>query len=286
MVAIDPYINETTRHAHVILPPTSQLEHSHYDLGLATLAVRNIAKYSPPVFARAADQRHDSEICLELWSRLVLPKLVGRALRPALRRLQPEAILELALRAGRYRLSLAKLRGAPHGLDLGPLEPRLPARLRTPDKRVALAPRLYLDDLPRLRARLASPAPELVLIGRRHLRSNNSWMHNSTRLVKGKPRCTLLIHPDDAAARGIADGDSVELASSSGRVRVPAEVSAEIMRGVVSLPHGWGHARPDTRLAVANATPGVSVNDVTSENLFDPLSGNAALSGLSVELKK
>jgi anaerobic selenocysteine-containing dehydrogenase len=283
-VAIDPYINETTRHAHVILPPTSQLEHSHYDLGLSTLAVRNIAKYSPPLFERTADTRHDSEICLELWSRLGLPKLVGRALRPALRRLQPEAILELALRAGRYRLSLRKLRESPHGLDLGPLEPRLPGRLRTKNRRVVLAPRVYLDDVPRLRARLAAPAPELVLIGRRHLRSNNSWMHNSTRLVKGKPRCTLLVHPDDAAARGIADGDTVELASASGRVRVPVEVTADIMRGVVSLPHGWGHARPGTRLGVANATPGASVNDVTSEDLYDPLSGNAALSGLAVTL--
>jgi anaerobic selenocysteine-containing dehydrogenase len=286
-VAIDPYLNETTRHAHVILPPTSALEHSHYDLGIATLAVRNVAKYSPPLFQRAADHRHDSEICLELWTRLGMPKLVGRALRPAVKRLQPEAILELALRAGHYGvgrggLSLGKLRASPHGVDLGPLEPRFPSRLRTKAKRIALAPRLYLDDLPRLRARLTAPPAELTLIGRRHLRSNNSWCHNSTRLVKGPPRCTLLIHPTDAAARGIADGDTVELASKTGRVRVPAEVSDEIMAGVVSLPHGWGHARPGTQLSVANANPGASVNDVTSEDLYDPVSGNAALSGLDV----
>jgi anaerobic selenocysteine-containing dehydrogenase len=286
-VAIDPYLNETTRHAHVILPPTSALEHSHYDLGIATLAVRNVAKYSPPLFQRAADHRHDSEICLELWTRLGMPKLVGRALRPAVKRLRPEAILELALRAGHYGvgrggLSLAKLRASPHGVDLGPLEPRFPSRLRTKAKRIALAPRLYLDDLPRLRARLTAPPAELTLIGRRHLRSNNSWCHNTTRLVKGPPRCTLLIHPTDAAARGIADGDTVELASKTGRVRVPAEVSDEIMAGVVSLPHGWGHARPGTQLSVANANPGASVNDVTSEDLYDPVSGNAALSGLDV----
>jgi anaerobic selenocysteine-containing dehydrogenase len=286
-VAIDPYLNETTRHAHVILPPTSALEHSHYDLGIATLSVRNVAKYSPPLFQRAADHRHDSEICLELWTRLGMPKLVGRALRPAVKRLQPEAILELALRAGHYGvgrggLSLGKLRASPHGVDLGPLEPRFPSRLRTKAKRIALAPRLYLDDLPRLRARLTAPPAELTLIGRRHLRSNNSWCHNSTRLVKGPPRCTLLIHPTDAAARGIADGDTVELASKTGRVRVLAEVSDEIMAGVVSLPHGWGHARPGTQLSVANANPGASVNDVTSEDLYDPVSGNAALSGLDV----
>jgi anaerobic selenocysteine-containing dehydrogenase len=292
MVAIDPYMNETTRHAHVILPPTSSLEHSHYDLGLSTLAVRNIAKYSPPVFPRAADQRDDAEICIELWTRLGLPggrlgKLAGRALRPALLKVGPEGILELALRAGKYKLSLGKLRASPHGLDLGPLQRRLPERLRTANRRIALAPRLYLDDLPRLRARLAAWSAagadgELVLIGRRHLRSNNSWCHNSTRLVKGKPRCTLLIHPDDAASRGITDGDTVELASKSGRVRVPAEVSDEIMRGVVSLPHGWGHDRSGTRLGVASVTPGASVNDVTSEDRFDALSGNAALSGLGV----
>ena len=289
MVAIDPYLNETTRHAHVILPPTSALEHSHYDIGISTLAVRNVAKYSPPLFPRAADQRHDSEICLELWSRLGLPKLVGRALRPAVRKLEPEAILELALRAGHYGLrrgaaglSLGKLRASPHGLDLGPLEPRFPARLRTSGKRIALAPRLYLDDLPRLRARLTAQAHGLTLIGRRHLRSNNSWCHNTTRLVKGPPRCTLLIHPADAASRGIESGDTVELASKAGRVRVPAEVSDEIMAGVVSLPHGWGHDREGARLSVASATPGASVNDVTSEDLYDPLSGNAALSGLAV----
>jgi len=292
MVAIDPYINETTRHAHVILPPTSALEHSHYDLGLATLAVRNVAKYSPPVFPRAADQRHDAEICLELWSRLGMPTLVGRALRPALRRLQPEAIIDLALRAGRYGirskgLSLAKLRAAPHGVDLGPLQPRLPDRLRTKNRHIALAPQLYLDDLPRLRARLAAATTtELVLIGRRHLRSNNSWCHNSARLVKGKPRCTLLIHPADAAQRGIADGDPVELVSKAGRVRVPAEVSDEIMPGVVSLPHGWGHDRAGARLGIASATPGASVNDVTSEDLYDALSGNAALSGLAVAVTR
>jgi anaerobic selenocysteine-containing dehydrogenase len=238
------------------------------------------------VFERAADQRHDGEICLELWSRLGMPKLVGRALRPALRKLAPEAVLELGLRTGRYKLSLAKLRAAPHGMDLGPLQRRLPERLRTKAKRIALAPRIYLDDLPRLRARLAIAPSELVLIGRRHLRSNNSWCHNSARLVKGKPRCTLLINPADAVARGITDGDTVELSSKSGSVRVPAEVSDEIMAGVVSLPHGWGHDRVGTRLGVASAVPGASANDVTSEELYDPLSGNAALSGLAVAVTR
>lgn len=302
-VAIDMYMNETSRHAHVILPPTSALEHSHYDIGLATVSVRNIAKYSPALFERGPDQRHDWEIAAELWTRLGMPmglfgKLAGRALRPALLRLGPEAILEVALRTGPHGmrrgakgLTLARLRAQPHGVDLGALESRLPGRLRSTGKRVSLAPRIYLDDLPRLRSRLAvwsseAAAGELVLIGRRQLRSNNSWCHNSARLVKGKPRCTLLLNPADAAARGIADGDTVELSSKSGRVRVPAEVSGEIMAGVVSLPHGWGHNKEGTRLSVASATPGESVNDVTSEEFYDVLSGNAALSGLTVAVTR
>jgi anaerobic selenocysteine-containing dehydrogenase len=294
MVAIDPYVNETTRHAHVILPPTSPLERSHYDVALGTYAVRNVAKYAPPVFARGADQRDDWEICLELWTRLAMPRPIGRALRPVLRRIGPEGILDAALRLGphglrkgRGGLTLATLRAAPHGLDLGPLEPRLPRRLRTPGRRIDVAPRLFLGDLPRLRAWAgAARGSGLVLIGRRHLRSNNSWCHNSARLVKGKPRCTLLIHPDDAAARGLADGDAAVLASASGRVQVPIEISDEIMVGVVSLPHGWGHDKDGVRLGVARSVPGVSVNDVTSDDFVDALSGTAALSGLAVEVSR
>jgi anaerobic selenocysteine-containing dehydrogenase len=214
-------------------------------------------------------------------------------------RLGPEPLLDGALRIGPYGrkakggLSLAALRAQPHGVDLGPLESRMPARLGTKDKRVKLAPAEYLGDLPRLAARFASmravatgPDAPLVLIGRRQLRSNNSWMHNSQRLVKGKPRCTLLVHPDDAAARGIVDGDTVAIRSRAGEIRVPAELTDEIMRGVISLPHGWGHDRDGTRLSVASATPGVSVNDVTDDAFVDTFSGNGALNGVSVTLDK
>jgi anaerobic selenocysteine-containing dehydrogenase len=238
------------------------------------------------LFARGPDQRDDWEICLELWSRLCVPRPLGRALRPILRRVGPEGILEAALRLGPHRLSLRRLRAAPHGLDLGPLESRFPGRLRTPGKRIDVAPRRLVADLPRLRTMMRAAPAELVLIGRRQLRSNNSWCHNSARLVKGKPRCTLLMHPRDAAARGITSGETVELASKTGGVRVPVEVSDEIMAGVVSLPHGWGHDRPGTRLGVARSVPGVSVNDVTSEDHFDALSGTAALSGLAVEVRR
>ena len=305
MVSVDPYINETTRFAHVILPPTSQLEHSHYDLALASFSVRNIAKYAPPVFERGPDQRHDWEIYAELAARWYMPggplgALAARAAKKALLALSPEAILELGLRAGPHGLkrgkdglSLAKLRAAPHGLDLGALEPRLPGRLNTRDKRVKLVPATYVADLPRLDRRLGdwtaranAPGGGLVLVGRRHLRSNNSWLHNSERLVKGKPRCTLLVNPRDAAARGIADGDPVRLASRAGAVVVPAEVSDEMMPGVVSLPHGWGHGRPGTRTQVANAHAGVSANDITDTGFVDLLSGTAALTGIEVTVER
>ncbi|WP_158879929.1 molybdopterin oxidoreductase family protein [Amycolatopsis anabasis] len=285
MVSIDPYLNETTRHADVILPPTVHLERSHYELALANFSVRNTAKYSPAIFPRAPDQRHDWEICLELATRVLGG---GSAVRALARRLGPEALLELGLRAGphglrklRGSLSLARLKKQPHGVDLGPLERRLPGRA----KKIDLAPRLYLDDLPRLRARLErQPADELLLIGRRQLRSNNSWMHNSPRLVKGKPRCTLLIHPEDAARRGLADGDTTTLSSRAGEIEVPVEVTDSIMPGVVSLPHGWGHHRPGVRLRVASEHAGVSVNDVTDEHFIDELTGTSAVSGLPVRV--
>jgi anaerobic selenocysteine-containing dehydrogenase len=288
---MDMYLNETTRHADVILPGTSPLERAHYDVALTSFSVRNVAKYSPALFERAPDQRHDWEISVELWSRLCINKLAGRAARAALLRLGPEAVLEAALRVGphglrkgREGISVGKLRQQPHGVDLGALEPRLPDVLATDDRKVQLVPSLFASDVPRIKARLSRRSDGLVLIGRRHLRSNNSWCHNSQRLVKGKPRCTLLIHPSDAAARGITDGDLVTLASKAGSIRVPAEVSDEIMAGVVSLPHGWGHDKDGTRLGVASATPGASANDVTSEDFYDSLSGIAALSGLTVEV--
>ncbi|WP_216212633.1 molybdopterin oxidoreductase family protein [Amycolatopsis aidingensis] len=290
MVAIDFYLNETTRHADVILPPTAHLERSHYELALAALSVRNVAKYAPPIFRRGRDQRHDWEICLELASRILgggkLLRLLGRG--------GPEAMLALGLRAGPYGLrrglgglSLRKLRGWPHGVDLGPLRRMLPGRLPGKGGRIDLAPRTYLDDLPRLRERLAAArqTDELVLIGRRQLRSNNSWMHNSRRLVKGKPRCTLLVHPEDARSRGLAEGDLATLSSAVGEITVPVELTDSVMRGVVSLPHGWGHGREGTRLRVAAEHAGVSVNDVTDDAFVDGLTGTAAFSGVRVRLR-
>jgi anaerobic selenocysteine-containing dehydrogenase len=289
MVSIDQYINETTRLAHVILPPTSPLERSHYDVALNAFAVRNVARYSPPLFERSPDTRHDWEICLALWTRLGAPRRFGfasRWLEKGLHKLGPEAILDAGLRMGPHRLSMAKLRAATHGLDLGPLEPRLPARLGHGDRKLHLAPSEYLADLARLEQRFAVPANGgLVLIGRRHLRSNNSWMHNSERLVKGPARCTLLIHPDDAREHGITDGGRARISTKVGAIELPVEVTDEMMRGVVSVPHGWGHKRSGTQLRVAENHAGESVNDIIDPSIIDELSGTSALTGQRVEVR-
>jgi len=288
MVSIDPYLNETTRFAHVVLPPATPLERSHYDAALFALSVRNVAKYSPPVFERPATSRHDWEICVALWMRMRAPRLVRGIAERALGKLGPEALLDAALRVGpwgirrgRAGLTLDKLRAAPHGIDLGPLTSRLPERLKSGV--VELAPKLYLADLQRLAARFDRPAHGLVLIGRRHLRSNNSWMHNSERLVKGPARCTLMIHPSDASARNLVDGGSATVATKRGFISLPVEITDSLMPGVVSVPHGWGHNR-NGRLRVANANPGVSVNDILDPALTDELSGTSALTGQPVEV--
>jgi anaerobic selenocysteine-containing dehydrogenase len=171
-----------------------------------------------------------------------------------------------------------------HGVDLGPLAPNLLRRLATADRRLQLAPAMYLRDLARAAAVLREPVPELVLIGRRHVRSNNSWLHNSQRLVKGKARCTLLMHPDDAARRGVQDGATVRLHSRVGEVQVPAELTTDVMPGVVSLPHGWGHDRDGIRLSVASRHAGVSLNDLVDDQRIDALTGTAVLNGTPVEV--
>jgi anaerobic selenocysteine-containing dehydrogenase len=305
MAAIDFYLNETTRHADVVLPPTSPLEHDHYDLVFNLLAVRNAAKYSPAVFEAPAGAKHDWEIYLELQTRMEsnsgLSVLKARGRRILAKWLGPAGVVDKHLRRGPYgtrrrfsshnRLSLSKLRDVHrHGVDLGPLQPRLPERLMTPDKRIALAPEVFLDDLERAREELETlnerpNGDELLLVGRRHLRSNNSWMHNYHRLVKGRDRCTLMIHPADASVRGLSSGQRARVASRVGEIELPVEVTDQIMRGVVSIPHGWGHDRPGTRLEIASRHSGASINDLTEESRVDPLSGNAAFSALPVEVE-
>jgi len=283
MISVDIYLNETTRHAHYILPPTFGVEHSHYDLAFHVFQVRNTAKYSEALFEREKGARHDWEIFMELASRLEAPTL-SKIARPLLRKVGPDAALDIALRTGPHRLSLKQLKKNPHGIDLGALEPCLPERLYTANKRIALVPEIYVKDIERLEKRLATPAQPLTLIGRRELRSNNSWMHNSDRLVKGKDRCTLLMHPDDAKKRGLDQRAEVRIASRAGELTVKLEITADMMPGVVSLPHGWGHHRPGTRMRIAEAHAGASVNDLTDELVLDELTGTVNFSGVPVSV--
>jgi anaerobic selenocysteine-containing dehydrogenase len=304
MVSIDLFINETTRHANIILPPTSSLEHENYDLALHLLAIRNTTKFSPALFTPTEDTRHDWEIFLELQTRMEAQNLFGSLIMPIKRRLirrllGPERMLDLGLRFGPYGnkfnpfsagLTLRKVKEAPHGIDLGALNPCLPARLRTPNKRIKLAPEILVKDLTRVKEKFftqpsTNPTYDLLLIGRRQLRSNNSWLHNSHRMVKGRPQCTLLMHPNDAVQRQIKSGDNVQIRSRVGSIVIPVEVSEDIMLGVVSIPHGWGHDRPGVQLEVAKHHAGVSINDLTDELAIDALCGTAAFNGTQVAVE-
>ena len=322
MVSIDLYRNETSRRADVILPATPPLQRSHYDLAFAGLSLRNVANYSPAIFpnevgmdeweilsklaAIVAGQGPDIDAAViddfaftgylqHMVDDTLSPihdRDVGEILTMIGNRRGPERFLDLLLRAGPYGdrfgevsdgLTLAKLEAAPHGIDFGALQPRLPAALCTPTGTVDLAPRQILDDLPNLEATMdAESNGGYLLVGRRQLRSNNSWMHNIDVLVKGRDRCTLLIHPDDAADLEIDDGQLAEVASATGKVIALAEVTEDIMRGVVSLPHGWGHDREGMATSVAASKPGVNSNILSNENDLDPLSGNATLNAIPV----
>ncbi|NUR08860.1 MAG: molybdopterin-dependent oxidoreductase [Nocardioidaceae bacterium] len=282
LAAVDIYVNETTRHADVILPPTSALERDHYDLVFHALAVRNTARFTPALFDKPDGAMHDweifREIVLRTQRRLRTKRPLRRRLVQAARmRLSPTRVVDLLLRTSSPRLSVARLRKGP--VDLGPLQPCLPDRLMTEDKRVRVAPAEVLADLSRLES---ARAPQgLVLVGRRHQRDNNSWMHNTTRLTKGRPRHRLLMHPHDLAAHEIADGSVVQVKSAVGAVAVEVQASEDMMPGVVSLPHGYGHARDGVRMRNAVDLPGASVNDLTDPSVLD-VSGNAVLSGVPV----
>ena len=278
MVAIDIYINETTRHADLILPPASPLTQHHYDLVFNALAVRRVARLNTPLHERGADERGDWEIVNGLGA-----AYAAAAGKPWRDLPPPRAHIAAGLARGTSGLTIDDLEAAPHGLDLGPLEPSLLRRLQTENGRIQCAPPLLVAELARL-VDEPSPPSSLRLIGRRHVRSNNSWMHNAPRLVKGKPRHQLLMHPDDLRARGLADGASVEVTSRIGRIRTDVQADDSLMPGVVCLPHGFGHGRAGTRLARANAVAGASYNDLSDPSLLDVASGNAALNGLPVEV--
>ena len=315
MVSVDIYLNETTRHADVILPGLSPLEESHYDVAFPQLAYRNAVRYSAPVFeatrpaewqillrllaiaqGRGANfdvRALDDELCTADVQRVAGPAAehVMRALGDAC---GPERLLDLALRGGPYGdrfgmapdgLTLARVKAAPAGIDLGALAPRIPELLRTASGTIELAPPMLLDDLGRVRADLERPVPDLVLVGRRQLRSNNSWMHNLPMLAKGPVRCVALVNPIDATRLGLRDGGRAQIANGGRAIEVVVEVTDEMGPGVVSLPHGWGHDQPGTRMRVAAERPGANINAILDETQRDPLSGNAVLSGVAITMQ-
>jgi anaerobic selenocysteine-containing dehydrogenase len=291
MVSIDYYLNETSKHANIILPPVSPLERDHYDVTFHGLAVHNTAKYSPALFKVPEGQKQDWQITLELAKRL--DKEASDATkenRAMINKLGPKFLLDLGLKHSSYEgLSLKFLQENPHGIDLGPLKSMLPQGIKHEDKKIHLHMDFYRADLERVAQKFDLDAPsineDIVLIGRRHVRSNNSWLHNSQRLVKGKSRCTLMLHPELALQQGIKDGDLVKVTSRISSIEIEAEVTDELMPGVISIPHGWGHNRKGTRQDIAQKHAGVSVNDLTDESLIDTLSGNAAVNGVPVVLE-
>jgi anaerobic selenocysteine-containing dehydrogenase len=314
MISVDLWLNETTRHANVILPGLSPLEQPHHDDLILQFAIHSIANYSAPVFD-PGDRPHEWEILIRLtglctgtpaedvdvsaiddgyFDYLAFTRgFDGAEIRKLYSAGGPERMLDLTLRTGpfgdRYGespggLTLDMLKANPNGIDFGPMVPQLPDVLGTPDRKIRLAPQYLLEDLPRLAARMKRPAESLVLVSRRHLRSNNTWLHNVPALMKGKDRCTLLIHPDDAARCGIADTDVVTVKSAAGEITVPVEVTDAIKPGVVSMPHGWGHGKAGTRMSVANRSPGANTNVLSPPEFIDDPSGNGVLNGIPVTI--
>ncbi len=323
LVAVDFYLNETTRHADFILPTPSAAEHEHYDVGLYCLAVRNVAKWSEAVRPAPDGSPHTWEVLANLGARLmglrdvpvadvdalVLQQYAAAAVERNQRwqdltadeivaklegGIGPERVVEMLLRVGPYGdgfgrnpdgLTLERLKAQPHGIDLGPLEPRLDQVLNTESGKIELAPQLMLDDVERLASRARAGGNGLLLIGRRDLRSTNSFTHNLPALVKGPDRCTLHIHPSDADRLRIEPGSRARVSSRVGTVEAPVEITTDLMPGVVSLPHGWGHDADGTRLRTASEHAGVNTNLLTDDQLYDTASGTAVLFGTPVEIE-
>ncbi|TAF82672.1 MAG: molybdopterin oxidoreductase family protein [Runella slithyformis] len=285
MVSIDIYLNETTRHAHLILPPATGLEVAHYDLTFNALAIRNVTRFSEPLFQKAENAKYDWEILQELTARLSQNYDPNSAIVPQ----DPHQKVAMAVSAGPYKMDWEQLRQQQHGIDLGPLRPCLPQRLLTNNKKICLSPQQLSSDMPRIqnliKATHADSQFNLLLINRRHLRDNNSWMHNSERLIKGRNRFTLLMHPDDAIARNINIDERVRVRSRVGELNVFVELSEKVMRGVVSLPHGYGHNRAGIKLRIAQAHAGESANDLTDDSVLDELTGNAVFGGVPVTVE-
>jgi anaerobic selenocysteine-containing dehydrogenase len=317
MVSIDIYLNETTRHADLILPGSSPLEDLHYDIVFQQFSHRNHARYSDPILPRVNGNPPEWQILLRLAAiaqgrgaqididafdtelfaadlRRSVPAQADALLGALAHLTGPERQIEFSIRTGPYGdmfgqkpdgINLGKIKAVPGGIDLGPMQARIPESLRTPSGKIELAPPMLIDDLKRPAAALKEAAPQLVIVGRRHVRSGNSWMHNLPTLAKGPYRCTALVHPSDVQRLGLHDGGMAHVASGARSIEVRVETSEEMMPGVVSLPHGWGHDLSGIRMAVAAERPGVNLNVLLDDALRDPLSGNAVLSGIAIEMR-
>ncbi|HUM00530.1 MAG TPA: molybdopterin dinucleotide binding domain-containing protein, partial [Mycobacterium sp.] len=326
-VAVDFYINETTCHAHIILPTPSAAEQANYEIGLYLLSVRNVAKWSWPAVPAPSGTPETWQVLSNISARLMgLAGMPEQAIDDFILRkfaegavdeqcpwagltvdevvekvdggIGPERITDMLLRVGPYGdgfgrrpdgLTLAKLQAAAHGIDLGPLQPRLREVINTVSGVIELAPATMINDVPRLRAHMAAragtPGNGMVLIGRRDLRCSNSFMHNLPALMKGRDRCTLQISRQDAGRMDLTDGSPARITSRVGSLVAPVEVTDDLLPGVVSLPHGWGHDVADARLSVAKAHAGVNTNVLTDNQAYDVASGTAVLSGTPVSVE-
>ncbi|MGI1677284.1 MAG: molybdopterin-dependent oxidoreductase [Cellvibrionaceae bacterium] len=304
MVSVDFYLNETSRHADIILPPTGPFEHEQYDIVFNLLAVRNVAKFSEPLFEATENTRSDWDIVQGITQEILELRDSAKAEKMKASNSSAEQILDYGLRTGPYGegftefrkdetikheegMTLDVLKQYPHGIDLGPLQSNFPAYLYTEDKKIHVMPELLVNDLQRLmgETQTRKNANSLMLISRRDLRTNNSWMHNSQRLVKGKGRCALFVNPQDATRLGLSDKGNAIISSRVGELQVEVKVTDDVMPGVVCLPHGWGHHREGMRLSVAESNPGVSINDIIDDQAVDNMSGNAVLNGIPVEVR-
>ena len=282
MVSFDMYVTATSRHADYILPPCGPMEKDHYPFFFGPLAIRNYASYSPAIFDMPEGEKADWEIIAELAREILATD--GQDV-PNIR--EPRDVLDEMLRNSPAGLTLAEVEAAPNGIDLGPLRPCMAERLRTEDKKINAAHPDFLAELKRFAVSLDNEQPDVLrLIGRRHVRQNNSWLHNSRRLQKGPNRCTLMINPSDAEARGLGDGEMATVTSRVNNVDIVVEMTDDVMAGVVSIPHGFGHRRDGVELSVARENPNVSINDLTDPESFDPLSGNAVLNATPVTVMK
>lgn len=324
MLSLDVYMNETTRHADIIIPGPSYAEHADFNVVTHYEMLRKFVKWAPPIFDPPPGMPDDWEVFAGLAARLRgitaeqaereyfegmvtqalaagRPECADVDLKTACAALDDtpgaDRLFDALIRSGPYGdafgrvpdgLTLAKVREHPHGLDLGPLTEELPGVLETPDGLIDLAPSMLVEDVGRMEAwiREADDSDKLILIGRRQTRSNNSWMHNLHLLVKGKERCTLLIHPNDAERCGLKTGDTARIGTDIGMIEAPVEVSDEIREGVVSLPHGWGHNKPNTRLRIASAKPGVNVNAIIDPMGLDVPTATTILNGVPVSVER